>query len=483
MSTAATNGASEDDIDPLDAYMDSLANEVTQQAEDDTAPSPSPSPSSQPPSPAKLAVANKVAASPFCNVLPPAATSSSSSAEVAEACLKLLLHQPGEFLSRFGHILTPGDLESLLPSQDPAVALHVARLQTLMLSQQQRQQEDVDMSPPATATTTTPAVAAAAGMGGSGRGGIVSGGGGGDNNRGGARVRNRRYRRLQQLAEGGVWFSDEAMKERDPWLWFEHVGKRAGEEKPAPKRAVEEVPGSTSVGTYLQESLGFLSQKQPNGGWPTGLPASGAGAGGGAGGSRGAGTSLGMAFLSGVCAADTGARDVAAGETVDCSDVPEATSPQAGVAGASNASGMPDGQQRHPRKGEAESSTEAVTAAVGAIGLQDDANRADVDGRRVRFLDEMGSDSGAESGGDDDRGQDGDGDEGMHEEEEEEEDEVGREEVARILSERFLAGLEEGVDYSSVDEDERLDDLDQLSRDEQDRWFLGEEDGSMDLVS
>ena len=57
----------------------------------------------------------------------------------------------------------------------------------------------------------------------------------------GARVRNRRYRRLQQLAEGGIWFSDEAMKERDPWLWFEYVGKRAKEEKPAPRRAVEEV--------------------------------------------------------------------------------------------------------------------------------------------------------------------------------------------------------------------------------------------------
>lgn len=57
----------------------------------------------------------------------------------------------------------------------------------------------------------------------------------------GARARNRRYRRLQQLGEGGVWFSDEAMKERDPWLWYEYVGKREGEEKPAPKGAVEQV--------------------------------------------------------------------------------------------------------------------------------------------------------------------------------------------------------------------------------------------------
>ncbi|CAM9453761.1 unnamed protein product [Ectocarpus sp. 13 AM-2016] len=472
--------------------MDSLADEVTEQAEDDTVQSPPSSPSSQRPSSAQLAVADKVAASPFCNLLPPAAT---SSAEATEACLKLLLYQPGEFLSRFGHILTPGDLESLLPSQDPAVALHVARLKTLMLSQHQRQQqqqqapvarsadeEDVDMSLPTTATMTTPAVAAAVGMGGSCRGGIV-GGGGGDNG-GGARVRNRRYRRLQQLAEGGVWFSDEAMKERDPWLWFEYVGKRAGEEKPAPKRAVEEVPGSTSVGTYLQESLGFLSQKQPNGGWPTGLPTSGAGAGAGADGSRGAGTSLGMAFLSGVCAADAGARDVAAGETLDSSDVPEVASPQAEVRGVPNASGMPDDRERYACEDDMDASAAAVTAAVGAIGLQDDVKKADVDGRCVRFSDEMGSDGGGGSGGEDDGARDGDGDDGMHEEEEEEEEEVGREEVARILSERFLAGLEQGVDYRSVDGDERLDDLDQLSRDEQDRWFLGEEeDGSMDLVT
>lgn len=57
----------------------------------------------------------------------------------------------------------------------------------------------------------------------------------------------------------------------------------------------KKVPGSTSVGTYLQESLGFLSQSQPEGGWDTGVPAE-------AGGSRRVGSSLGMAFLSGVCA-------------------------------------------------------------------------------------------------------------------------------------------------------------------------------------
>lgn len=58
-----------------------------------------------------------------------------------------------------------------------------------------------------------------------------------------ARARNRRYRRLQQLAQGGVWFSDEAMKERDPWLWHEHVGRLEGGERPAPRAAAEEVRG------------------------------------------------------------------------------------------------------------------------------------------------------------------------------------------------------------------------------------------------
>lgn len=85
----------------------------------------------------------------------------------------------------------------------------------------------------------SPAPAARPAVGRQARTAVGGGVAGGDS--GGARVRNRRYRRLKQLAEGGVWFSDEAMKERDPWLWFEYVGKRAGEEKPAPKQAVEQV--------------------------------------------------------------------------------------------------------------------------------------------------------------------------------------------------------------------------------------------------
>lgn len=127
--------------------------------------------------------------------------------------------------------------------------MHVARLRTLISQQQQPghppttvgDADDVDMTPVGTAAapnTTAAEEAAPPPPVGWGR------------DRGywarpcppdSARVRNRRYRRLQQLAEGGVWFSDEAMKERDPWLWFEYVGKRAGEEKPAPRQAVEEV--------------------------------------------------------------------------------------------------------------------------------------------------------------------------------------------------------------------------------------------------
>lgn len=99
------------------------------------------------------------------------------------------------------------------------------------------------------APTPTPAV---------GREARPVGAGGVAGDSGGARVRNRRYRRLKQLAEGGVWFSDEAMKERDPWLWFEYVGKRAGEEKPAPKRVVEEVGGVGISGRCCLEGVLLL---------------------------------------------------------------------------------------------------------------------------------------------------------------------------------------------------------------------------------
>ncbi|EGD72421.1 hypothetical protein PTSG_00440 [Salpingoeca rosetta] len=38
-------------------------------------------------------------------------------------------------------------------------------------------------------------------------------------------VRNRRYRRMQQLLQEGTFFSEEAMKERCPWLYDQFVGR------------------------------------------------------------------------------------------------------------------------------------------------------------------------------------------------------------------------------------------------------------------
>ncbi|CAM9551310.1 unnamed protein product [Hapterophycus canaliculatus] len=249
----------------------------------------------------------------------------------------------------------------------------------------------------------------------------------------------------------------------------------------------KKVPGSTSVGTYLQESLGFLSQQQSSGGWPTdGIPSSTAAAGAG-GPRRGAGSALGMAFLSGVCADAGGAQDVQAGEDVDCSDVPSAAA--ATTLGGPNFSGGVRARRDRRRQEDDEDGDDMgagdaaeVTAAVAAIGIHESASdggregEANVERRRVRFAEEEGESE------DDDVMQEGGGGDGGEEEEEEEETEGGRDEVARILSERFLSGLEEGVDYRTVDDDERLDDLDQISRDEQDRWFHGEEeDSSMDL--
>lgn len=126
------------DIDPLDAYMDSIAGEVTQQATEPSTPSPSlprptssPSPRRQPAasaSPAQRAIAAKVSASPFCDVLtsiPRGAgnswehrtsgsgvadsasqpnggaggtRSSGGAGDASEACLRLLLVDPAEFL-------------------------------------------------------------------------------------------------------------------------------------------------------------------------------------------------------------------------------------------------------------------------------------------------------------------------------------------------------------------------------------------------
>lgn len=126
------------DIDPLDAYMDSIASEVTQQATE----TPTPSPPARPPAtsslsshqqlasptPAQSAIAEKVSVSPFCDVLTSAprvagvswehrtgtgiadcacagqpneaggSVGGGGSGDAAEACLRLLLSDPAEFL-------------------------------------------------------------------------------------------------------------------------------------------------------------------------------------------------------------------------------------------------------------------------------------------------------------------------------------------------------------------------------------------------
>lgn len=132
--TTATTAAAEeqggdgDFIDPLDSYMASIASEVTHQAPLGTVANAPPQPRSTPtasplqlPSLAQLAVAKKVAVSPFCDVLlrgkgerlrssgggsgsgvdanlNGVRHSSGGGGEAEQACLGLLLAQPAEFL-------------------------------------------------------------------------------------------------------------------------------------------------------------------------------------------------------------------------------------------------------------------------------------------------------------------------------------------------------------------------------------------------
>lgn len=143
---------------------------------------------------------------------------------------------------RYGHILSPTDLDAFAPSSDPEVALHLKRLQILKSKQLHtvNDGDNVGRRPSPAYKPTLVLSSMHRGVDGDGTYfanvsrrhtcNVV-----------GARIRNRRYKRLQQLAEGGVWFSDEAMKERDPWLWYECVGRRAGEEAPAPKDVSEQV--------------------------------------------------------------------------------------------------------------------------------------------------------------------------------------------------------------------------------------------------
>ncbi|CAM9952770.1 unnamed protein product, partial [Sphacelaria rigidula] len=115
-------------------------------------------------------------------------------------------------------------------------------------------------------------------------------------------------------------------------------------------------------------------------------------------------------------------------------------------------------------------------------GGHSDGSREEQEGRDEDSDDMCEDDDDSDGSNDDDDGSDGD--DVMEEGSEESSDDLdgrawgrpgGREGVARILSERFLAGEEEGVDYREVDGDDRLDDLDQLERDEQDRWFRSED--------
>lgn len=184
---------------------------------------------------------------------------------------------------------------------------------------------------------------------------------------------------------------------------------------------------------------------------------------------------------------------VNAGEMVDVSDVPAAS--------PAKAAGVPVGRSGGVlvrSDGRGGDTTLDITAAVEAFGIggrrdsshascpgnADAANgKRDVSGgdgesvrdepRRVRFVDE----SGLDSDGGRDKNQERESDlmqeenqvEGGDEEEGEAEEagrEGGRAEVARIMSERFLAGKVPGVNYKDVDEDERLDDLEQIASDE-----------------
>lgn len=134
--TPSATGVEGDATDPLDAYMASIASEITHQAPiegGDIAQSPGAPPTAtiaahvpllpyegapfvhpRPSSAAQLAIAQKVASSPFCDVLRRGggrirggsivdaedhdSQGGSGSNEAREACLALLLDQPADFL-------------------------------------------------------------------------------------------------------------------------------------------------------------------------------------------------------------------------------------------------------------------------------------------------------------------------------------------------------------------------------------------------
>ncbi|KAG0356557.1 coiled-coil domain-containing protein-domain-containing protein [Gamsiella multidivaricata] len=62
-----------------------------------------------------------------------------------------------------------------------------------------------------------------------------------------------------------------------------------------------------------------------------------------------------------------------------------------------------------------------------------------------------------------------------------EDQEALREEFVLLMKQRFLDGLDRNFDYSVVDFDENLDDLDQVNHDEEDKWFDEEGDSGGEL--
>ncbi|CAM9642517.1 unnamed protein product, partial [Choristocarpus tenellus] len=371
---------------------------------------------------------------------------------------------------RFGHILNPADLNVFPTSSAPNVDIHLQRLKALMHRQSAHRTQGcsdvghvLENEDPRVIHTSQ-------------RSGSVLG----DNSKlgmkaglvscpaVGSQARNRRYRRLQQLVEAGEWGSDAAMRDRDPLLWYDLVGRHNGERKPVPGAQSEDFTvGNATVESYLIESLGFLSSTssggkgKENGKDNVDRPA----------GKQGL---VGAAFLSafGACSGGGDERVEEIQSTMDIDvDVTENDPTNAfKVQG-----GLPNGIEQIYTSDDVD--TAAVTEAMAGWELEN---------RRVHWQEEgpLRSLGKRESQPQSMTGNGGvgvsvdmiavpsaAGGDNSQQKHQQERTEVelcreGREEVARVMAERFLSGAEAGVDYTAVDGDERLDDLEQLSRDQ-----------------